>query len=125
MKVSKNMARVFSVLMIIFVLCSALMPVFAEVKIPSSADGDTSSVAAQKTEEIGKTILGVVQVIAGFAAVILLIVLAIKYMTSSPEGKADIKKTAIIYVVGAGVLFGASAILGAIQSTFDKPAGTV
>ena len=43
-------------------------------------------------------------------------------MTSSPEGKADIKKTAIIYVVGAAVLFGASWILGMLQTTFSNPA---
>ena len=127
MKVSKNVARVFSVLMIIFVLCSVLSPVFADnstggsgVFIPQPGDGDKDSTGAVKAKSIGNTILGIVQIVAGFAAVILLIVLAIKYMTASPEGKADIKKTAIIYVVGAALLFGASAILGAIQSTFEE-----
>lgn len=127
MKVSKNVARVFSVLMIIFVLCSVLSPVFADnstggsgIFIPQPGDGDQDSTGAVKAKSIGNTILGIVQIVAGFAAVILLIVLAIKYMTASPEGKADIKKTAVIYVVGAALLFGASAILGAIQSTFEE-----
>lgn len=114
MKVSKNIARVFSVLLIIFVLCSTLMPVFADTFIPDPGAADMGGVA-DKASTLGYKILGVVQVIAGFAAVILLIILAIKYMTSSPEGKADIKKTAIIYVVGAFVLFGATAILGVIK----------
>ena len=108
MKVSKNVARVFSVLLIIFVLCSALSPVFAEIK--TDWEGKTGT-ATDKVENIGTTILGVVQYIAGFAAVILLIVLAIKYMTSSPEGKADIKKTALIYVVGAALMFGTTIVL--------------
>ena len=113
MKVSKNVARVFSVLLIIFVLCSALSPVFAEIK--TDWEGKTGT-ATDKVENIGTTILGVVQYIAGFAAVILLIVLAIKYMTSSPEGKADIKKTALIYVVGAALMFGTTIVLEAIKS---------
>lgn len=122
MKVNKNVVRVFSVLLIIFVLCSSLMPVFAGsgVEIPASDAGDKGSEAANAARDIGNTVLGVVQVISGFTAVILLVILAIKYMTSSPEGKADIKKTAIIYVVGAFVLFGASWILGMLQSTFDR-----
>lgn len=128
MKVSKNVARVFSVLMIIFVLCSTLMPVFADgeaaggtkITIPTGGDTSDANPGAKAANSIGNIILGTVKVIAGFAAVILLIVLAIKYMTSSPEGKADIKKTAIIYVVGAIVLFGASWILDMIQKATNS-----
>lgn len=120
MKVNKNVARVFSVLLIIFVLCSSFMPVFGNVVVPNASDGNTNSNAAEAAKDIGKIALGVAQVISGFAAVILLIVLAIKYMTSSPEGKADVKKTAIIYVIGAAVLFGSSWILGMLQQTFEK-----
>lgn len=75
----------------------------------------TTSALSDKTESIGQQILGVVQVIAGIAAVILLIVLAIKYMTASPDGKAEIKKSMIIYIVGAALLFGSSMILGAVK----------
>ena len=44
-------------------------------------------------------------------AVIMLIVLAMKYMVAAPGDKADIKKHAIVYVVGAVVLFAATSIL--------------
>ena len=50
------------------------------------------------------------------AAVIMLIFVGIKFITASPEGKAEIKKTAIIYVVGAILLFAASGILAIIKN---------
>lgn len=122
MKVSKNVARVFSALMIIFVLCSALSPVvFADIKTNWTG---TEGAASGKVENIGQQILGIVQTVAGLAAVILLIVLAIKYMTASPEGKADIKKTALIYVVGAALMFGTSWILGMVKDLMTTDAGT-
>lgn len=118
MKVSKNVARVFSALLIIFVLCSAISPVvFADIK--TNWTGTTGD-ASDKVENIGQQILGIVQTIAGLAAVILLIVLAIKYMTASPEGKADIKKTALIYVVGAALMFGTSWVLGVIKDLMKE-----
>ena len=48
-------------------------------------------------------------------AVIMLIVLAIKYISAAPSEKADIKKSATIYIVGAVLLFAASGVLAIIQ----------
>ena len=41
--------------------------------------------------------------------------IAIKYITSAPSDKASIKKQAVVYVIGAIVLFATSAILGIIR----------
>lgn len=117
---NNKVVKILSILMVLVMVFSTLSPVFAEIIIPSSSDGDTGSDAALAAQDIGNIVLGVVQVISGFAAVILLVVLAIKYMTASPEGKADIKKTAIIYVVGAAVLFGSTWILNMLQTTFNR-----
>lgn len=48
-------------------------------------------------------------------AVILLIILAIKYMQAAPGEKADIKKSAVVYVIGAVILFGAVGIMETIK----------
>jgi type IV secretory pathway VirB2 component (pilin) len=48
-------------------------------------------------------------------AIIMLIVLAIQYIAASPEGKAEVKKNATVYIVGAIILFAASGILGIIR----------
>lgn len=61
-------------------------------------------------------ILRIVQIIAMAVAIIMLIVLAIKYISSAPNDKAQIKQHAVVYVVGAVLLFGASGILGLVQN---------
>lgn len=76
----------------------------------------TSSGAATSTQKIANQILGIVQVVAVSVAVIMLIVLAIKYISSAPNDKAEIKKNAIVYVVGAVLLFGATGILQIIKT---------
>ena len=46
----------------------------------------------------------------------MLIVLAIKYISAAPNDKAEIKKHAVVYVVGAVILFGATVILEIIKN---------
>lgn len=77
--------------------------------------------ASRNAQNAAGQILGIVQVIAVSVAVIMLIVLAIKYISSAPNDKAEIKKHAVIYVVGAILLFGAAGILQLLQ-TFAKGA---
>ncbi len=45
----------------------------------------------------------------------MLLVVAMKYMTAAPGEKADIKKSAVAYVVGAITLFAVTGILGIIE----------
>ena len=61
-----------------------------------------------------ETIINVVRVIGMCVAIVMLLVVAMKYMTSAGD-KAEIKKSAIIYVVGALVLFGAVGLLSIIS----------
>ena len=80
--------------------------------------GGTTVSSARKI--IG-AIINVVKVISVGIAVIMLAVLAMKYMLAAPGDKADIKKHAVVYVVGAVVLFGASGILSIIHTpSFEK-----
>lgn len=82
------------------------------ISIPSPTGGTTTDTINNSSG----VVLGVIQAVAIAAAVIMLIVLAIKYVTAAPTEKADVKKSAAIYVLGAVLLFGASGILGIIQS---------
>lgn len=76
---------------------------------------DTSGAASSLNRIIGSAIT-VVQVVGVGVAIIMLIVLAIKYISAAPGDKADIKKHAVVYVVGAVVLFAASGILGIVKN---------
>ena len=60
------------------------------------------------------TVIGVVRVVCVTIAIVMLLVISIKYMISAPGDRADIKKHAIAYVIGAVILFGSSAILGVL-----------
>ena len=61
--------------------------------------------AATKVTNVGNSILGIIQVVGSLIAVGMLSYLGIKYIMASPDDKASIKHSAIIYIVGAIVLF--------------------
>ena len=63
---------------------------------------------------IAGSVITIARVICAAVAVSMLAILGMKYMTAAPGDKADIKKSAIQYVVGAIVLFGVVGILGII-----------
>lgn len=81
--------------------------------------GDDSSATTSAQNVVGAA-LKIARIVAVGIALIMLTVLAIKYMSSAPREKAEIKKYAVVYVVGAVVLFAASAILGIIKNFADK-----
>ena len=70
----------------------------------------TSSNAQQDVTNIGNQIIGIITTVGVVVAVVILLVLGIKYMMGSASEKAEYKKTMIPYLVGAILIFGASAI---------------
>ena len=120
---SRKVTKLLSILLVVAMLVGiAATPVFASVTINWSdpnikIEGNVSdtSAPAKAAKDISGTIIGVVQVIGVAVAVIMLIVLAIKYISAAPNDKAEIKKHAVVYVVGAVVLFAASGILEIIK----------
>lgn len=117
MKISKKMARMMTVLMavltILFAAGTMLNGVYASgYTIPSAV----STSADTALGNIGGMFLSVAQIIGTSVAVVMLIVLAIKYISAAPNDKADIKKHAVVYIVGAIVLFAASALLGILKN---------
>lgn len=111
MKIKKSTMRVINILLILMLMLSFATNVFAMNNIPKPG----SSPAADRVGKLGSTVLGVVQVVGMTVAVIMLIVVAIKYMSAAPDAKAEIKKSSIQYVVGAFLLFGASGILEIVK----------
>ena len=58
-------------------------------------------------EEIGNSVLGLIQVVGTFAAVAIIMILGIKYMLGSLEERASYKKSMLPFLIGAILLFGA------------------
>lgn len=67
------------------------------------------------TQTVMGTIITVIRTVATGIAIIMLTYVAIKYMSAAPSDKADFKKSATGFIVGAVVLFATSGILGVIQ----------
>lgn len=107
----KKVQKIVSFVVILLAITMIASNVLAVAPAPDNFTGDTTTDAASSANRVLNMILGVVQVIAVGVAVIMLIVLAIKYISAAPSEKADIKKSAMTYVVGAVLLFGASGIL--------------
>ena len=61
-----------------------------------------------KITTIGGNIVNIIQVVGIVIAIIVLLVIGIKYIIGSAEEKAEYKKTMIPYLVGAILIFAAS-----------------
>ena len=78
-------------------------------QIANGLHGTTSN-AQEDITGIGNQIIGIITTVGVVVAVVILLVLGIKYMMGSASEKAEYKKTMIPYLVGAILIFGASAI---------------
>ena len=116
-KTMKIIAILLVVIIAVMVLSNTALAV--ELKWDDSVSGkiqggDTTG-ASGSIGKMASAIINIVQVVGMAVAVIMLIVLAIKYISAAPSDKAEIKKHAVVYVVGAVVLFAASGILEIVQ----------
>lgn len=112
----KRIAKICTVLIIIATIATMMSTVFAEgaSDVLGKLTGNTDAASAVTTT--ANNIVGIVQVICYATAVIMLIYLGVKFITASPEAKADIKKSAIMYVIGAIIVFAAGTLLGVISN---------
>ena len=112
----KRIAKILTALIILATIATMLSAVFASgaTGVLGKLKGNTNAAGAVTTT--ANNIIGIVQVICYAAAVIMLVMLGVKFVTSSPEGKAEIKKSAIIYVIGAIIVFAAGTLLSVISN---------
>ena len=80
-------------------------------KMDGATGGDSDKIAT-----LGGNIVNILTTVGIVIAVIVLLILGIKYMMGSASEKAEYKKTMIPYLVGAVLVFGASAIAKAVVS---------
>ncbi|MCI8353127.1 MAG: hypothetical protein HFJ58_06070 [Clostridia bacterium] len=98
----------------------------ATISVSSFATSDAGNVLTQLTGtpsgaietgkiiNIGNSIIAVVRIVGVVVAVVILLILGIKYMMGSAEEKADYKKSMIPYIVGAVLIFASTAIVGVV-----------
>ena len=104
----------------IILIAILMVTMMGTVVMASEASGQVQELFnkdAEGTEgimNVGGRIVSIVTTIGIIVAVVVLLVLGIKYMMGSAAEKAEYKKTMIPYLVGALLIFGASAIAKAI-----------
>lgn len=82
--------------------------------------GGENNDITRKVGGIGNTVLSIFQAVGTIIAVIMLVWLGIKYIMASPDGKAEIKKQAFAYILGAVLLFGAAWIVPIIAKVISN-----
>lgn len=112
-KILRNLTKIIITLMVIYFIINIFSTSFATINI-SSFSGDDSTGSENISSVLGQG-LYIFQVIGFGISIIMLIALAIKYMISSVSERAEIKKHAVIYVVGAVLIFGAAGISSLIR----------
>lgn len=101
----KKLSKILSIAVVALMLLT-IASNFALAIDPASITGNTANTT--KIQDLGKQIVGIIQVVGSIAAVAVLVVLGIKYMMGSTEEKAEYKKTLIPYIMGAVLIFAAS-----------------
>ena len=121
----KKFTRVLSILLVVMMLIASATTVFAGttgVENPSTLTGQAVS-GTDKITTIGNQLITILTIVGTVASVIVLIVLGLKYMMGSAEEKAEYKKTMMPYIIGAALVFAASAIAGILYSFLSNISG--
>ncbi len=127
MKISKTVKVLTALLLVVMMVMSLNTVAFASGSTTTTSSGEVGSVIDKITESandklnddsgvatLGGQIVGIIQIIGIVVAVVILLVLGIKYMTGSAQEKAEYKKTMIPYIIGAILIFAASTIVNVI-----------
>ena len=95
----KKSTKIIGIMLMVLMLVSTMATVCKAVDAGSIAEGltGTSTSAQQDVTDIGNKIIGVITTVGVVVAVIILLILGIKYMLGSASEKAEYKKTMIPY----------------------------
>ena len=105
---NKKLVKILTTVLLVVMIVSIAANCFAID--PSEITGSTNGTGSTEIANVGKSIVGILQTVGIILSFIVLIILCIKYMMGSAEEKADYKKSMIPYLVGAILIFAASAL---------------
>ena len=114
----KSVKMISMALIILTILCSVTTIVLGAPDLSGSIKdlGNGTAQGTSSVMNVGKMVVAIVQTVGIVVAVVVLLVLGIKYMMGSAEEKAEYKKTLLPYIIGAAMVFGASVLTGVIYN---------
>ena len=107
----KKLTKILTVILLVAMILTTFTTI-VNASYSDQVDGlfDVDAEGTDGIMNVGGNIVSIVTTIGIIVAVVVLLVLGIKYMMGSASEKAEYKKTMIPYLVGAILIFGASAI---------------
>ena len=115
----KKQVKIVSIILVIMIALMAVSNVVLAAPDLSADIKDMANGSGNQPKEVlnlGKTIVSIIQTVCIVVAVVVLLVLGIKYMMGSAEEKAEYKKTMIPYLVGAILIFASTTIVNVVYN---------
>lgn len=111
--------KIITLALVVFLLITLVTVVEATgngERVTQLFKGEANPEGTKTIKNILSAVLSVVRTVGAAVAIIMLMTIAAKYIIASAGERADIKKYAVNYVIGAIILFGTTGILGIVQS---------
>lgn len=116
----KSIKVISTLLLAIMLVASIATTAFAAVNLNTTISNienqNLNGNADSQITKVGGNIVNIIQIVGIVIAVIVLLVIGIKYMIGSASEKAEYKKTMILYVVGAVLVFAGTSLVKVIYS---------
>lgn len=114
----KKSIKVISTLLLAIMLVASIAGTVLAVDPNTVLNGlnGNGNVQTNDLTKVGNNIVAIIQVVGIVIAVIVLLVIGIKYMMGSASEKAEYKKTMIPYIVGAVLIFAGTSLVRVIYS---------
>ena len=120
---NKIIAAIITLFLVSLILSSTLFGVYAALGVDNPEDyinqGNTN-IGQGEMKTIGSTIVGIVRAIGTALAVIIIMIIGIKYILGSVEERAQYKQTVMPYIIGAILLFGGAQVTGIIYDAVHR-----
>ena len=122
----KKSIKVISTLLLAIMLVTSIAGTVLAVDPNTVLNGlnGNGNVQTNDLTKVGNNIVTIIQVVGIVIAVIVLLVIGIKYMMGSASEKAEYKKTMIPYIVGAVLIFAGTSLVKVIYSLASSVAPT-
>ena len=113
-KTMKILAFVVTLFMVIAMMSSVVNAASGVNLTPNQITANIDSNSQTQITSVGGKIVGIIQVIGIVIAVVVIMVVGIKYMMGSVEEKAEYKKTMMPYIIGAVLIFEGSTLANVV-----------
>lgn len=113
------MRKIISILLVVIILIFSLSNVVLANPIDAMA-GYESNANSSNLNRIGSKIYGIILVVGSAVAIGMIAIMAIKFMTSGAEEKAQVKKNLIGFTIGVIILLCAVGLLNIFKTIGDQ-----